>query len=156
MVACECIWHVSARDDIIIYQIPSRRMLLFPTLAASVVAASSDNNTTLVGRRLGGRVIRQEPAWPYATATACSDQREHSQPSFFRALGHLGLQGRKQDVTGPMQDDEALLLLSLMRATGSRRALEIGGAKGFSARTMLAAVECESNGRVYTIDRKSK
>lgn len=42
-------------------------------------------------------------------------------------------------VMGPIHDDEALLLYALLRATGGRRVLELGGLNGYSARNFLAA-----------------
>jgi len=55
-------------------------------------------------------------------------------------LAHIGWQGRKQDVVGPLQDDEALLLFALSRALGVNRVLEIGSLNGDSARNFLSAV----------------
>lgn len=42
-------------------------------------------------------------------------------------------------VLGPIHDDEALLLYALLRATGAKRVLELGGLGGYSARNFLAA-----------------
>mmetsp|Transcript_47544 Transcript_47544/g.155741 ORF Transcript_47544/g.155741 Transcript_47544/m.155741 type:complete len:228 (+) Transcript_47544:77-760(+) len=86
-------------------------------------------------------------SWPQLDV--CSDQ---SQGSLFYALRHIGLQGRAQAVVGPMQDDEALLLFALTRAAGVNRALELGGLGGFSARTLLEAVQCTRQPAVYTVD----
>lgn len=86
-------------------------------------------------------------SWPQLDV--CSDQ---SQGSLFYALRHIGLQGRAQAVVGPMQDDEALLLFALTRAAGVNRALELGGLGGFSARTILEAVQCTRQPAVYTVD----
>jgi len=55
-------------------------------------------------------------------------------------LAHIGWQGRKQDVVGPLQDDEALLMFALSRALGVNRVLEIGSLNGDSARNFLSAV----------------
>ena len=55
-------------------------------------------------------------------------------------LAHIGWQGRKQDVVGPLQDDEALLMFALSRALGVNRVLEIGSLNGASARNFLSAV----------------
>ena len=86
--------------------------------------------------------------WPQPPSV-CSDPL---QGSLFYALRHIGLQGRGQHVTGPMQDDEALLLFALTRTAGVNRALELGGLGGFSARTLLEAVQCTRAPAVYTID----
>ena len=42
-------------------------------------------------------------------------------------------------VLGPIHDDEALILYSMLRATGATRVLELGGLGGYSARNFLAA-----------------
>lgn len=64
-------------------------------------------------------------------------------------LSHL-TQDDKQDVIGPIQDDEALFMYSIIRGMRMRRVLEIGGLSGYSARNFLAAV-CD-DGVVYTVD----
>ena len=87
-------------------------------------------------------------------------------------FAHLGRQGWKQGVIGPMQDDEALLLFGLVRASHVCRILEIGGLDGFSARNFLAALRPKNQPhpdkanerravaapkaacRLYTIDRR--
>jgi len=65
------------------------------------------------------------------------------------SLSHL-TQGARQEVLGPIQDDEALLLFALIRVTRVRRILEVGGLNGYSATNFLAATGPE--GRVYTVD----
>ena len=101
---------------------------------------------------LAGAVLAEaavdKNTWPQYPSV-CSDPL---QGSLFYALRHIGLQGRKQEVVGPIQDDEALLLFSLARTAGVNRALELGGLGGFSARTMLEAVQCSKKPAVYTID----
>ena len=57
------------------------------------------------------------------------------------SLRHIGQQGRRQEVVGPMQDDEALLLFALARTMGVNRVLEVGGLGGFSAATSRLSSE---------------
>jgi len=64
-------------------------------------------------------------------------------------LAHLS-QGTKQDVMGPVQDDEALVLYAIVRALRIKTVLEIGGLSGYSAQNFLEAVG--DNGRVFTCD----
>jgi predicted O-methyltransferase YrrM len=65
-------------------------------------------------------------------------------------LAHL-TQPDDQDVKGPVQDDEALLLYAWVRTTRPRTVLEIGGGQGDSARNFAAALR-PWNGIVYTVD----
>lgn len=55
-----------------------------------------------------------------------------------------------QDVWGPIQDDEALLLFALCRVMCIKRVVEFGSLAGYSARNFLAAVGPE--GAVYSVD----
>jgi hypothetical protein len=64
-------------------------------------------------------------------------------------LEHL-TQPDTQEVSGPIQDDEALFLFSLIRVMQLKRVLEIGGGSGYSAQNFCAAVG--ASGRVYTVD----
>jgi len=64
-------------------------------------------------------------------------------------LSHL-IQPDDQRVAGPIQDDEALFLFSIVKGMRLRRILEIGGLNGYSARNFLACVDV--NGVVYTVD----
>lgn len=64
-------------------------------------------------------------------------------------LRHL-TQPDNQEVAGPIQDDEALVLFALIRAMRLSRVLEIGGLNGYSARNFLAALG--DQGVVYTVD----
>ena len=77
---------------------------------------------------------------------------DNSQQELFHRLRHIGVQGHAQATTGPLQDDEALLLFALARVNGVRRVLEVGGLGGFSARTFLEAVACTSGPAVYSVD----
>lgn len=63
-------------------------------------------------------------------------------------LSHLN--AATQDVWGPIQDDEALLLFALCRVMCIRRVVEFGSLAGYSARNFLAAVG--PNGAVYSVD----
>lgn len=65
-------------------------------------------------------------------------------------LAHL-TQPADQDVWGPIQDDEALLLYSVVKGMRIARALEIGGMQGYSARNFLAAMD-QVKGTFYTVD----
>ncbi len=56
----------------------------------------------------------------------------------FYDLSHL-TQSEKQDVMGPIQDDEALFLYSIIRGMRIKRVLEIGGLSGYSARNFVRA-----------------
>jgi predicted O-methyltransferase YrrM len=56
------------------------------------------------------------------------------------------------EVYGPIQDDEALLLYSLIRCMGLKYIVEVGGLFGYSARNFLKAIG--NDGKVITIDRK--
>lgn len=64
-------------------------------------------------------------------------------------LDHLK-QSDKQDVIGPIQDDEALVLYAAIRCMRIKNVLEIGGQTGYSARNFLEAVG--DDGFVITID----
>src|ERR1019366_4541481 len=64
-------------------------------------------------------------------------------------LMHLS-QPDDQRVIGPIQDDEALFLFSIIRGMRLRTILEVGGGAGYSARNFLAAVG--PHGKVYTVD----
>ncbi len=66
-------------------------------------------------------------------------------------LGHLN-QAANQEVGGPIQDDEALLLYALVRVMRLRRVLEVGGLNGYSARNFLAALGDDPGAAVYTVD----
>lgn len=64
-------------------------------------------------------------------------------------LGHL-TQPDSQEVSGPIQDDEALFFFALIRVMQLKRILEIGGLQGYSARNFCAAVGAK--GIVFTVD----
>jgi predicted O-methyltransferase YrrM len=66
-------------------------------------------------------------------------------------LDHL-TQDDKQEVWGPIQDDEALFLYSIIRGCRLKRILEIGGLSGYSAKNFLEALKYDNNGIVYTCD----
>lgn len=66
-------------------------------------------------------------------------------------LSHL-TQPEHQNVSGPIQDDEALFLYSIIRGCRLERILEIGGLSGYSAKNFLQAVSFSQNGIVYTCD----
>lgn len=67
-------------------------------------------------------------------------------------LDHL-TQALDQDVLGPVQDDEALLLFALVRCVRMRNILELGGLEGYSAKNFLEALAFKSCGRVFTVDK---
>jgi predicted O-methyltransferase YrrM len=58
-------------------------------------------------------------------------------------LEHL-TQPPDQRVIGPIQDDEALFLFSVVRASRLRTILEFGGLSGYSARNFLAALDYDN------------
>lgn len=64
-------------------------------------------------------------------------------------LSHL-TQPDHQYVNGPIQDDEALVLYSIIRAKRIKTVLEIGGLHGYSAKNFCQAVG--KDGTVYTVD----
>jgi predicted O-methyltransferase YrrM len=64
-------------------------------------------------------------------------------------LEHL-TQADSQEVGGPIQDDEALLLFAIIRCMRLRTIIEIGGLSGYSAMNFCAAVG--PAGRVITVD----
>lgn len=66
-------------------------------------------------------------------------------------LSHL-VQPLDQQVGGPVQDDEALLLYAAVRTMRVRRVLEIGGLSGYSARNFVRAMAWERKAEVYTVD----
>lgn len=66
-------------------------------------------------------------------------------------LTHL-TQDDNQLVTGPIQDDEALFLYSLVRSKRMSRILEVGGLSGYSAANFLKAIEWMKTGLVYTVE----
>jgi predicted O-methyltransferase YrrM len=63
-------------------------------------------------------------------------------------LSHLT--APNQDVWGPIQDDEALLLYALCRVMCIKRVVEFGSLAGYSASNFLAAVG--PSGAVYSVD----
>jgi hypothetical protein len=67
-------------------------------------------------------------------------------------LDHL-TQNSDQFVFGPIQDDEALLLYSIIRTCNIKTILEVGGLNGYSANNFLHAVT--DQGKVYTVDISS-
>jgi predicted O-methyltransferase YrrM len=66
-------------------------------------------------------------------------------------LTHL-TQPENQNVAGPIQDDEALFLYSIIRGCRLERILEIGGLSGYSANNFLKALSFSKNGILYTCD----
>jgi len=67
------------------------------------------------------------------------------------SLSHL-TQEPTQEVGGPIQDDEALLLFSIIKTCRVNKILEVGGLEGYSAKNFLAAIE--DSGFLITIDLK--
>lgn len=65
-------------------------------------------------------------------------------------LTHL-TQNPDQKVLGPIQDDEALFLYSIVKGMRMSRVLEIGGLSGYSARNFLQSMD-QVNGTLYTVD----
>lgn len=68
-------------------------------------------------------------------------------------LSHL--KQKKSMTIGPIQDDEALFLYSLVRVMGLRNILEVGGLNGYSARNFLSAISL-FGGFVFTIEPNIK
>lgn len=81
---------------------------------------------------------------PLAASAATSGPHKYD-------LSHL-TQPLNQKVGGPIQDDEALLLYSVVRGMRVRRVLEIGGLGGYSARNFLQALKWDIDTAVYTVD----
>lgn len=65
-------------------------------------------------------------------------------------LSHL-TQDASQHVAGPIQDDEALFLYSIIKGMRLTRILEIGGLSGYSAKNFLQAMD-NVDGILYTVD----
>jgi predicted O-methyltransferase YrrM len=63
-------------------------------------------------------------------------------------ISHLK-QKPSQEVLGPIQDDEALLLYSVIRTMRLHNIIEIGGLYGYSATNFSKAVV---DGKIYTVD----
>ena len=57
-----------------------------------------------------------------------------------------------QDVIGPIQDDEALFLYSIIKGMRMKRILEIGGLSGYSAKNFIASLDHAPDGVCYTVD----
>jgi predicted O-methyltransferase YrrM len=66
-------------------------------------------------------------------------------------LSHL-TQAEHQNVSGPIQDDEALFLYSIIRGCRLTRILEIGGLNGYSGTNFLKALSYTNDGILYTCD----
>lgn len=66
-------------------------------------------------------------------------------------LTHL-TQPEDQNVCGPIQDDEALFLYSIIRGCRLERVLEIGGLNGYSSKNFLQALSYSKNSILYTCD----
>eukprot|EP01041_Mallomonas_annulata_P001449 gene1449-2789_t len=66
-------------------------------------------------------------------------------------LNHL-TQSDDQNVCGPIQDDEALLLYAIIRNMRISSVFEIGGYQGDSARNFLKAMEKSPDPIMYTVD----
>lgn len=67
-------------------------------------------------------------------------------------LSHL-TQNVSQHVVGPIQDDEALFLFSIITGMRLSRILEIGGLEGYSGKNFLQAMKNAPGGGVlYTVD----
>jgi len=65
-------------------------------------------------------------------------------------LTHL-VQPQHQRVLGPIQDDEALFLYSIVKGMRLKRVLEIGGLSGYSAMNFIASMD-QVDGTMYTVD----
>lgn len=67
-------------------------------------------------------------------------------------LTHL-TQDTSQRVLGPIQDDEALFMFSIINGMRLSRILEIGGGNGYSGRNFLQAMQhVPGGGILYTVD----
>lgn len=64
-------------------------------------------------------------------------------------ISHLG-QPANEDVSGPVQDSEALLLYALVKVCMVRKIIEVGGLDGYSCRNFLKAMG--EGGVMYTVD----
>jgi predicted O-methyltransferase YrrM len=83
------------------------------------------------------------------TANAKADPTAMSSHKY--DLSHL-TQPLDQNIGGPIQDDEAMLLYAVVRTMRLRRVLEIGGLSGYSARNFLRALSWDVDTAVYTVD----
>jgi len=66
-------------------------------------------------------------------------------------LSHL-TQPEHQRVIGPIQDDEALFLYSIIRGNRMKRIFEIGGLSGYSGKNFIQALSYCDDGILYTCD----
>ena len=67
-------------------------------------------------------------------------------------FNHL-VQDKKQVVVGPIQDDEALFLYSLIRCKRIKTVLEIGGLNGYSSNNFIEAMKFNnSKSNLFTCD----
>jgi hypothetical protein len=64
-------------------------------------------------------------------------------------LSHL-TQEDNQNVSGPIQDDEALFLFAIIRGCRLNRILEIGGLDGYSAKNFLQALNYPQSNEIHT------
>jgi predicted O-methyltransferase YrrM len=84
----------------------------------------------------------------YMTERQNEDSRMELQPPDAPNYGKYDLshltQPSHQNVSGPIQDDEALLLFALIRVMCMRRVLEVGGLFGYSATNFIQAVGPEA------------
>jgi protein-L-isoaspartate O-methyltransferase len=105
--------------------------------------------STPLGRTLNPTVELHTRVWITVSETAFPEQLCGEYKMVVYTLSHL-TQPETQAVLGPIQDDEALLLYSIVRGMRLKRILEIGGLSGYSATNFLAALPAD--GVVYTVD----
>lgn len=66
-------------------------------------------------------------------------------------LDHLN-QPDDQKVLGPIQDDEALFLYSIIKGMRMKRVLEIGGLSGYSGKNFISSMDKVDDSFLYTVD----
>jgi predicted O-methyltransferase YrrM len=103
------------------------------------------------------RVKRTDPDLSAVAASEAARLRARLEPADVPApphkydFSHL-TQELDQRAGGPIQDDEALLLYSVVRTMRLKRVLEVGGLEGYSARNFLRALSWDEDTAVYTVD----
>ena len=123
-------------------------MLTTPDACAALSGVSTELSAQAVSElaRLKSLVAEQRPI-----ASTLSSTRWTGRGAAKYELDHLN-QAANQDVGGPVQDDEALMLYATVRASRLRRILEVGGLNGYSARNFLAALGDDPGAALYTVD----
>ncbi|CAD7944524.1 unnamed protein product [Amoebophrya sp. A25] len=121
--------------------------------SSSTISSTSTNDGTETdgeGRRneAGEQKWKSTPCDDHVTSTTSLNA---SKSSGGYDLSHLDAEKtHNQMVGGPLQNDEALFLYSLVRGMRMKKVLEVGGLGGFSAKNFLAALP--EDGTMFSVD----